>query len=94
MATPWLKARTPLLASRLFLGCAFTGTESSDMSDTIKDRVLHGETPSSAWILVWKAPRSLGTIMGNDFPGGWHRVLKLSAAVVCSDSPAAIWIGG
>ena len=36
-------------------------------------------------ILVWKAPRSLGTIMGNDFPGGWHRVLKLSAAVVCSD---------
>ena len=34
MATSWLKARTPLLASRLLLGCAFTGTESSDMSDT------------------------------------------------------------
>ena len=34
MATSWLKARTPLLASRLFLGCAFTGTESSDMSDS------------------------------------------------------------
>jgi hypothetical protein len=34
MATSWLKARTPLLASHLFLGCAFTRTESSDMSDT------------------------------------------------------------
>ena len=45
MATSWLKARTPLPASRLFLGCAFAGTELSDMSDTIKDRVLHGETP-------------------------------------------------
>ena len=48
MATSWLKARTPLLASRLFLGCAFAGTESSDMSDTIKDRVLHGETPRAS----------------------------------------------
>ena len=46
MATSWLKARTPLLASRLFLGCAFTGTESSDMSDTTEDRVLHSGTVS------------------------------------------------
>ena len=30
----------------------------------------------------------LGAIMGNDFPGGWHRVLRLSAAAVCSNSPA------
>ena len=48
MATSWLKARTPLLASRLFLGCAFAGTESSDMSDTIKHRVFHGETPGES----------------------------------------------
>ena len=37
-------------------------------------------------ILVWKAPPiSSGPIMGNDFPGGWHWVLRLSAAAVCSD---------
>ena len=48
MATSWLKAGTPFLASRLFLGCAFGGTVSSDMCDTIKDRVLYGETPSKA----------------------------------------------
>ena len=34
----------------LFLGCALTGTESSDMSDTIADWVLQGSR-----VLVWNA---------------------------------------
>ena len=40
MRSSWLKARTLALVSRSFLGCAFTGTESSEMADATEDRVF------------------------------------------------------
>jgi hypothetical protein len=53
MATSWLKARTPLLASRLFLGCAFAGTESSDIA-----LLLQGQQTPARAVLNYKHSRA------------------------------------